>query len=187
MPTPHYPLWKHLGLVARILTYASIVLACMALILSIFGFDRARVPFTIDFLFVILSMIAVVFLLAICPRVVLRPRLRVAALVCPLLAATINWTNWPLYVAFILYRPWVERIADQVEANGPKRGQRSHSLQRGCVLDNGNVGLKLIGGDGGGIYFVRRAGDLPGLPNRVWYNTNWEKDLGDGWYAVYED
>ena len=79
-------------------------------------------------------------------------------------------------------RPWCEMIADHAGAGGPTRGIPSSSMlgtRRGLVLDNGNVGFQLIGGDGGGIYLVRRAGvtlktEHPG-------NSGW--NLVHGWFS----
>ena len=72
-------------------------------------------------------------------------------------------------------------IAGQSVATPQKIGMfRFHTVRQ---IENGNVGFQLTGGLGGGIFLVRVA---PGS-QRVWYNTNWETNLGSGWYHVYED
>ncbi len=191
---PHREFWDRLAFVARVLIRTSIVVAIVAFVASVLGFDRPRMPWTPVFLLGAAAFVVFVFALAAFPKVPLSRRFRAAGIIFPFLFVSIDWTRWPLYVALWVCPPWLESVADQVQARAittiPSPRSELWCIQRGEALSNGNVGFQLVGGNGGGIYLVRRAGDAGWLPlpgPRVWYNTNWEKSLGGEWYLVLED
>jgi hypothetical protein len=117
-------------------------------------------------------------------------RMRVLGVLFPVVFASIALTNWPLYLNVALHRPFLNAIADQVQASGVSRGSGATGLFRYRqvrAISNGNVGFQLSGGAGGGIYLVRVAAGQPLPGARIWHNTNWEVSVGARWHVVYED
>ncbi len=135
----------------------------------------------------------IVLILASIPRVPVSPRLRSLALasavfflvvVAPLPAGI----DLPLRLSFALHQHSLDAFADRfaraTSAATPLGGERVGLFSfRRVVHRNGNLGLQVSGNDGGGQFLVRRG---PGS-NSVWINTNWEMDLGNGWWFVYQD
>jgi hypothetical protein len=113
-------------------------------------------------------------------------RMRMCAVVCPILYVAVVLTDWPLRLNLLVHKPWLERLADQVQSGSTIGAAGRVGLFRYRqvrLIPEGNVGLQLSGGAGGGTYLVRVAPTA----TRVWYNTNWEISLGDNWYLAYED
>lgn len=127
-----------------------------------------------------------ILLIVMLPKVPLSRRFRIIGVVFPVLFISIAWTQWPLCVNFAFHRSAIDKLANQVQAGNTVSTPhqvgmlRFHTVRQ---LDNGNVGFQLTGDPGGGIFLVRCAPSS----QRVWYNTNWEINLGGGWYYVYED
>lgn len=168
---------------ARITIIITGVLAGLSFFFAAVGFD--------PFLLILCALptapillIALVF--AAIPYIPLSRRYRLMGLLFPILFVSILWTRWPLRITFALHRPALERLADQVAAGQtvttPRQVGMFHVIDVDVAMD-GAIGFQLTGGDGGGIFLVRR------IPNSriIWNNTNWETSLGDGWYHVYED
>jgi hypothetical protein len=189
LPRPYHEVWEWIARLGRALIRATVVLAMIALAVSVMGVDRPRAPALASCGLGII-LLAVTFAISACPKVPLTRRLRIYGLVFPALFVSIQCTNWPIAATVFVCPPWADIIADGVQSTGPAaRSPRTTAIaiRRGRVLHNGNVGFQLSGGDGGGIYLVRRAGPLSLGPQRVWYNTNWEKHLHGEWYLVFED
>lgn len=134
---------------------------------------------------------------ALIPSLDVRFRTRLAAFLLPALVASIAWPSntrlpldnplwyWPFDLSFALHQSAVESFATRIRA-----GEIVETTPRIGVLNffdhtfaEDNLGLQLTGGDGGGIHLVQA---VPGC-RMIWWNTNWEKDLGDGWFLVYQD
>jgi hypothetical protein len=129
----------------------------------------------------LLSLVA-----AALPSLSLSRRLRILGVLFPILFVSIVWKQWPLRMTFALHRPAMERLADQVQAGYSVTMPQQVGmfwLMNVQVMPSGNIGFQLTGGPGGGVFLVRHD------PNArlIWNNTNWETNLGGGWYHVYED
>jgi hypothetical protein len=186
---PYHEVWEWIARLGRALIRASVILATFAFAVSVMGVDRPRAPAIASGGFGIV-FVAVAIAISACPKVPLTRRLRMYGLVFPALFVSIHCANWPIAACVFVCPPWASMIADSVQSKGPtglSARTTAITIRRGRVLDNGNVGFQLIGGDGGGIYLVRRAGPLSLGPQRVWYNTNWERHLRGEWYLVFED
>ena len=140
-------------------------------------------------------------LLALVPSIEVRPAIRVLAILVPVLIVLTSWpvfpslalpfANWPFRFSFVLHRPALERLATRIRDTGQTRA----SSRVGVLwfidtqfTDPGkpqtsNLGLQLTGGDHGGVHLVQTGSD----GGFVWFNTNWEIDLGGGWHLVYQD
>jgi hypothetical protein len=136
--------------------------------------------------FAMLPLLLLLWILAALPRTPVRARTRVVAVLLPLLLASIAVKSWPFHLSFRLHRSGLEALALRIR-NGEDVPDRPRvgilSFKRVRVADGGNLGLQLTGGSGGGVHLVKKAPDSAWL----WDNTNWEMDLGDGWFLVFED
>ena len=134
---------------------------------------------------------------ALIPSLDVRFRTRLAGFLLPILVISIAWPSnsrlpfdnplwyWPFDLSFALHRSAVESLAMRIRA-----GEIVETTARIGVLDffdhtfaEENLGLQLTGGTGGGIHLVQT---VPGC-RMIWWNTNWEKDLGGGWFLVDQD
>ena len=131
------------------------------------------------------------------PSLPLKRRWRVLAVLAPLAILTTLLTDWPVRAAFEFHRSSFVAEADRIRANptpaatgagvgdlrsGPTRVGAFSVLQIRETPD-GNLGFQLTGNAGGGVYLVEAK---PGS-RFIWWNTNWETDLGGGWWLVYQD
>ncbi len=125
--------------------------------------------------------------IATIPAIPLARRTRVWAFVAVLTLISIVVTDWPFRISFTLHRPALQRYVDSIRSG--KTPAATGSVNIGLFMINrveiakGNIGLQLTGDTGGGTYLVHRA---PGN-TWTWYNTNWEKDFGNGWMFVDQD
>ena len=140
-------------------------------------------------------------LMALIPSLDVRPLGRVLAILLPILmilstwpvfpGITISTANWPFRLSFLLHRASLKELAAEVRASGT-----TPPSARVGVLDfidvqfiepdepkTSNLGFQITGGAGGGVHLVQTGPN----PTFVWWNTNWEMDLGDGWHLVYQD
>ena len=99
---------------------------------------------------------------------------------------------WPTRLSFHLHRNGIERIARTAEgmSDAALRGWSPATGVLGIERISrsgpaGSLGLQLSGGKGGGIFVVRRTGTNTG--GTVWWNTNFEIRLADGWWLVEQD
>jgi hypothetical protein len=126
-------------------------------------------------------------LIAAFPRwMQLSRRMRICAATFPIILASIALTDWPLRLNLALHKPWLNKVADQVQVNGTIEQPGFIGLMRYRRVEltpEGSIGFQLTGGPGGGVHLVRAAPNA----SRVWFNTNWETSLGDNWYLAYED
>ena len=140
-------------------------------------------------------------ILALIPSIEARPHTRVVAILIPVIIVLTSWpallnqalpgNNWPFQLSFLLHRPALERLATEIRSTGKTPPSASVGVLSFIDVqfidpenpDTSNLGLQITGGDGGGVHLVQTG------PNAafVWWNTNWEIDLGDGWHLVYQD
>jgi hypothetical protein len=171
----------------RVLAGVAGVLACVCFFLALAGTDPivTRVLAVLGSP-VLVPLVVFVFGAALVKRLPISRRQRTAGIAAVVLFVSTLWTWWPFRITFaFLHKAEFTKIADQVQSGQtpalPRRvgAFKVINVRRG----NGNIGLQVSGGAGGGTHFVRCTPDA----ERVWYNTNWEVYLGDGWYYVYED
>lgn len=115
-----------------------------------------------------------------------RRRLAIAGLVA--LFISIPLTNWPLRLIFEAHRKALDRrVAIERASSGPTEGPVAVGLMRFHAVrkrpERPAIGFQLAGDTSGGIYLV--CPEPGGGP--MWRNTNWEVDLGNGWWMVEED
>lgn len=142
----------------------------------------------------ILALVApAVLILTAIPRVPLSRRARTLAVLAVLFFGAVvaplpAGVDWPLRLSFAVHRSSLDAFADQLEAVPTKalagRGERIglFSFKR-VARHRGNLGLQVSGHAGGGQFLVRRGPES----DHVWFNTNWEVDLGGNWWFVYQD
>lgn len=148
-----------------------------------------------------LPFMGAAILLAMIPSVDAKPSTRVLAILLPLLiiftasprlpGMTHPAPNWPFRVSFFFHRAAVDRLAAEARATDPPPTQANIGLLEVIDIqlidpkdpDGSNLGLQLSGDGGGGVHLVQIG------PNAtfIWWNTNWEIDLGGGWYLVDQD
>lgn len=140
-----------------------------------------------------LVFVPFLLVLAVIPRNPASRRIRATAIVTSLFYAAVvaPWPpthGWPLRLSFMLHRASMDRLVESL-SSVPDADLRNRTVRSG-VLDfrrvvrrRGNLGFQITGGDGGGQFLVRQGPD----PDFVWINTNWEIDLGGGWWFVYQD
>ncbi len=131
------------------------------------------------------------------PSLPLKRRWRVLAVLAPLAVVTTVLTDWPVRVLFEMHRSAFVAEAARIRAvptpaslgqgvgdrrSGPIR-VGTFSVLRVRETPDGNLGFQLSGDGGGGVYVVEA---VPGS-RFIWWNTNWETNLGGGWWIVYED
>ena len=146
-------------------------------------------------------LMLVLVLLAIMPITEARLETRVLAVMLPVAIILTSWPafpqttiitgNWPFRLSHLLHRPALERFAAEIRASG--RTPATADIGVLSFIDitftepqrryDSNLGLQITGDGGGGVHLVQTS------PNAtfVWWNTNWEIDLGNGWYLVYQD
>lgn len=100
-------------------------------------------------------------------------------------------TLWPLYLAFFLSRPSLERLADQVAAGHAVTQWRRAGVYSIAKSDldpgSGNVGLFVDPNPSGASGFLRvRSGSPPYYPGRP-FATDMSVDLPGGWQYRVED
>ncbi|RNC82111.1 MAG: hypothetical protein ED559_10115 [Phycisphaera sp.] len=136
--------------------------------------------------------LSLMFLFLLLPLVIPNDRVhisfRVISIVSLVVFVSVPFTNWPYMVAFSSQKAMLTSYAERVRSGEIAAGNGTRRVGTYVVLavrttPEGNVGLQLSGGAGGGVYLVQT---VPGC-EMVWYNTNWEQYLGGGWYRVYED
>ena len=136
-------------------------------------------------------------LLCLVPSLPLRGRWRAIAILSPIAIVTTVWTSWPFVIVFAFHRSAFEAEAATIRAASANSGAwtwatSTHSGPDRIGLfsilairetEQGNLGFQLSGGPGGGVFLVQPR------PNStfLWWNTNWETNLGGGWWAVYQD
>jgi hypothetical protein len=101
------------------------------------------------------------------------------------------WTFWPLHLAFLMFRPDLDRLADEVAAGAtptfPRWVGPFHVAQAAIDADSGNVGLMIDANPSGPMGLVRvRAGD-PAYLNSPFRGDDLCVDLGRGWEYREED
>ena len=184
-PYPRPFRWA-LARTAKVLIGAFGIVSLAAFVVTLVGVDASFVWIMGAPLYLLLIPFLIVLLVAAChPNVPLRRWQRLCGVVFPLLAVSIILTYWPFGIWMMLYRGQLNRVADQVQAGQPPAFPlnvgpfRIHS----AAEFDGNVGLQIRPGWWGGTHLVRHDG----RSQWVWHNTNWEFNLGAGWYYVYED
>src|SRR5262245_45854075 len=188
-PHQHGEFADFIGSLSRTLIVCTGLATALAFVASAMAYPIIDFPgpFALWFCgFLLVPVSLFLFVVVLVPSVPLTRRMRVLGLVLPILFTSIALTNWPLCGTFLLHRPWLEKVADQVQASGTvnRPGRVGvFGYRQARLIAEGNVGFQLTGGSGGGIYLVRRAP----AATRIWYNTNWEVSLVDSWYLVYED
>ena len=142
----------------------------------------------------ILALVApAVLILAAIPRVPLSRRSRTLAVLAVLFFGAVvaplpAGVDWPLRLSFAVHRSSLDAFADRLESTPTDAlaggGERigMFSFKR-VARHRGNLGLQVSGHAGGGQFLVRRGPDS----DHVWFNTNWEVELGGGWWFVYQD
>lgn len=99
---------------------------------------------------------------------------------------------WPLRTSIRLHHAGLARIASEAASLDDDalegRTARTGLLRiRRIARWKGNVGLQLSGDAGGGVFLVRPSAEWTPSACALWMNTNWEVDLGDGWWLVEQD
>lgn len=136
-------------------------------------------------------------LLCLIPSLPLRPRWRVLAILAPFAIVTTVWISWPFLIVFEFHRNAFEAETAAIRAASAGSGAWSwansrhpgpdriglFSIRAIRETEQGNLGFQLSGDAGGGVFLVQPA------PNStfVWWNTNWQTNLGGGWWVVYQD
>ncbi|MFZ9880026.1 MAG: hypothetical protein ACO3QC_01310 [Phycisphaerales bacterium] len=133
-------------------------------------------------------VLALVLLAASLPTARIPIRRRVVIVALAAILVSVPLTDWPLRVMFEAHRGAMDRQVELERArSSAPRGAIVVGLMRFMDVrwrpELHAVGFQLSGGAGGGVFLVHRDADA----NFVWHNTNWEKDLGDGWWFVYQD
>ena len=181
--------------VARKLVWIGTTATIVFAFISAVGTDRVII-WMIGVLLTALAipMVMCVWTVAFWPRTPFSRRYRMLAIIVPILALLIPLTNWPLRFSALLHRPLFNALADEIEAGqappSPLQVGLFHVKNTRHRPDLGSVGFQLSGDAGGGVFLVRcPTGSVRqrGASPIVWYNTNWEVDLGGGWFWVYED
>ena len=132
-----------------------------------------------------LPILLFIFVASCIPKLPLNKVYRTLGLLLPIFCVSLVLTNWPIRVMFAIHKSRLDAIATSTIKNGVASATDRVGLMkfRQVTLMGGNVGFQTSGNSGGGTYIVK-AGPNAGL---IWSNTNWEVDLGDDWYLVYED
>jgi hypothetical protein len=188
LTTAAHPTWDSriaLAKTSKILTVWLGIAAGAAFVASATGVDPLLLFLAA---FILFPFIVVLLIAVLRPSVPLSPRRRAAGIACAALLISIVVTDWPFRVVFELHRPALNRIVARVRSGqlSTSAGPVSVGLFqfRGLrMATNGNLGLQLTGGAGGGTFLVYS----PQQSTWIWYNTNWEQKLRGGWFRVYED
>ncbi|MCP4836069.1 MAG: hypothetical protein GY895_15040 [Phycisphaera sp.] len=189
---------RNLGLALRGLIILLAIFLLVEITILFFGYD----PLAAFLLGVpALPFMGAAILLALIPSLDAKPSTRVLAILLPLLiiftaspwlpGMTHPAPNWPFRVSFFFHRAAIDRLASEVRATDPPPTQANIGLLEVIDIqfidpkdpDGSNLGLQLSGDGGGGVHLVQIG------PNAtfIWWNTNWEIDLGGGWYLVDQD
>lgn len=135
---------------------------------------------------VTLPLLVLQFIVACSPIIPLSRVSRFAGVTLPILLVSIVLTYWPLRLTFIFHKSTLNQLAAQIQNGATVQTPNRVGMYRFHVIrtaSNGNIGFQMTGDSGGGTYLVRAQPKA----SVVWYNTNWEIALGDGWFLVYED
>ncbi len=113
--------------------------------------------------------------------------LRAMTLVSAALFLLVVTTSWPFRMAFSLNRGAMQRYALRVQAGTAPvdAGPVWVGIMRIRNVGQspwGSVGFQFSGRDFGVVAVWHTAGT-----GRAWYNTNWERNVGGGWYLVWQD
>jgi hypothetical protein len=109
------------------------------------------------------------------------------------LPAVTTWTVWPFRVEFLMARPALARLADQVAAGQAIRSPRSAGMflivSSAVNPETGTVALMIDSNPGGPSGFIRVGGTPAHRPNcHSPVRGDWlHVDLGDGWCYHEED
>lgn len=177
-------IWRSLAYLWWCLTFAIGVVAVIAIFYSGLGYDplvlwlvgMALVPF-----------MGALLILTVLPWIHVRARSRIWAVLAIALFLSIAFFSWPLRFSFMLHKSAMDRYVDQINDGTVKLkngSMRIGSLAFVNVTEyDGNIGFQTTGGGGGGTFLVCHDP----TSTTVWVNTNWEIDLGDNWFFVYQD
>jgi hypothetical protein len=176
------------GRLASAVAWTTAALAAGCVVWSFVGMDRL-----LAFLagIALSPLLIVVLVLMVLPMVPVRPRTRAIGCGSVLLLVTTIVTDWPYRLSHAMHRAALTAEATAIldgTSPVPTTGARIGMLHfRRIQVWDGKVGFQ-INGDGGGGEFLVYV-DPVRLPNPrwIWINTNWEQDLGGGWYRVYQD
>ncbi len=186
--TSAYPITntnRTLAAAATVMTGGLYLLTAAAVIWSGIAMD----PMGLWLIAIALSpVLLTVLALVLTPALPISRRTRAGAIIAIVVFTITVITGWPMRVPFMLYRSTFEARVATIQAEGIDAPGLLANVGTFRVLavrqsPHGNIGFQLSGSTAGGVYLVHRAPST----TWVWYNTNWERDLGDGWFLVYED
>lgn len=181
-----FPLRRAVARLAKAIIVLSMAMLGVEILLSAWGGS--------DLLLVFLVAIAMApvmlagFVLSLIPALPLSRRWRAAGIAAPLVLASVPLTSWPFRLVFNTYRGAFDAAVAQIESSGGALPNGGLQIGPYPILSvkrtpDGNLGFQVSGGRGGGVFFV-----YPSPNSRfLWWNTNWEQDLGGGWWRVYQD
>lgn len=180
-----FPLRRAVTRLAKAVTVVGVLMLGVEVLLSARGGSELLVLWLLALSITPVMLAGIV--LALVPALFLSWRWRMAGLAAPLVLASVLITEWPFRLLFEVHRTSFDAAVSQIEASGalPNVGLQVGiytvlSVQR---TSDGNLGLQLSGGSGGGVFLVHPA------PNSrfLWDNINWTRDLGGGWWRVEAD
>lgn len=175
--------WAALAKLARQLTILMTGFAGFAIGYSALGFHPLWL-----FLPAFAAVHIVLFMLfaLAAPAIPLTWRWRVTGFAAIAVIVSVLFTHWPLRLTFVMHRPWLESIAQQVQAEGTIDSPKcigAFRFQRIIRNDRGSIGFKLNGSPGNGVHFVWSPTDS----SHGWYNSATLARLGPHWYLIDED
>ena len=181
-----FPLRRAVARLAKAIVVVSVVMLGVEILLSALTGSDLLFDFLVAI--AIAPVMLVGFVLALVPALPLSWRWRAAGIAAPFVLASVPLTSWPFRVVFETYRGAFDAAVAQIESSGgalPNGGLQIGpypilSVQR---TSDGNLGFQVSGDRGGGVFFVHPSPKSAFL----WWNTNWEQDLGGGWWRVYQD
>ncbi len=189
-PYPYSRFWAVSAITAKVVTAIASWFVVVLFLISAIGWlgDMGVGALLMLVSPVILPILVIAFFVAMLARVALRPFARVRGLAALPLVVSIVLTNWPFRLNVMLHKGRLEDIATRARNGETFEGWQPVGLlpiTNVRVIEWGNVGFRLSpwSGRGDGVILVRKQPDAP----RTWYNTNWESNLGDGWFLVFED
>lgn len=180
-----FPMRRVLGRLAKGLAMFGIAATAIVVLLAAWG---GSVLLVWLIAFALAPLLLGGLILALIPAILLSRRWRLACIVVPLIVASVVFTDWPFRLVFELHRARFDAAVAAIEAGGgtPPTGPMQIGLYRILAVQkaqSGDLGFKINGRRGGGVFLVHPAftGTAP------WFNTNWERDLGGGWWRVEQD
>lgn len=180
-----FPMRRVLGRLAKGLAMFGIAATAIVVLLAAWGGSDL---FVWLIAFALAPLLLGGMILALIPPVMLSRRWRMACIAVPLIVASVAFTDWPFRLVFELHRAQFDAAVAAIEANGGTLPTGPMQIGLYPILavketPGGNLGFQISGGAGGGVFLVHPSP----TGTFLWWNTNWEWDLGGGWWRVEQD